>query len=137
MVSEQMARHIITKVTDEGLIVEFFDLPGEPLFAKDSATPEPVTRALAKMLPRVFGLVQNQIAINGYTRAYPQMLKQDPVWALSSARAQAMRELLEQAGFDKARIQRVTGFADRKPSVKKPMDLRNNRIEVVLLRSQR
>jgi chemotaxis protein MotB len=137
MVSEQMARHIVTKVTDEGLIVEFFDLPGEPLFEGDSATPQPVTRELSKMLKRVFGLVKNQVAINGYTRSYPQMLKRDPVWELSSARAQTMRELLEAADFDKNRIQRVTGFADRKPSVKKPMDLRNNRLEIILLRSRR
>ncbi|MEX1661464.1 flagellar motor protein MotB [Thioclava sp. 15-R06ZXC-3] len=136
MVSEQLARHIVTKVTDEGLIVEFFDLPGEPLFIGDSATPEPLTRDLAKMITRVFGLVKNQIAINGYTRSYPQMLKLDPVWELSSARAQSMRELLEAADFDKTRIQRVTGYADRKPSVKKPMDLRNNRLEIILLRNR-
>ncbi|WP_417806486.1 flagellar motor protein MotB [Thioclava sp.] len=137
MVSEQMARHIVTKVTDEGLIVEFFDLPGEPLFDGDTATPEPLTRELAEMLTRVFGLVKNQVAINGYTRSYPQMLKRDPVWELSSARAQTMRELLEAADFDKIRIQRLTGFADRKPSVKKPMDVRNNRLEIILLRSRR
>ncbi len=33
MVSMMMQRHIITKVTDEGLIVELFDLPDEPLFS--------------------------------------------------------------------------------------------------------
>jgi len=137
MVSDLIARHIVTKVTDEGLIVEFFDLPGEPLFDGDSAEPNPLTRELAKMLTRVFGLVKNQIAINGYTRSYPQMLKLDPVWELSSTRAQTMRELLETADFDKTRIQRVAGFADRKPSVKKPMDVRNNRLEVILLRSRR
>jgi chemotaxis protein MotB len=88
------------------------------------------------MITRVFGLVKNHIAINGYTRSYPQMLKLDPVWELSSARAQSMRELLEAADFDKTRIQRVTGYADRKPSVKKPMDLRNNRLEIILLRNR-
>ncbi|MBC7147083.1 MAG: OmpA family protein [Thioclava marina] len=137
MVTQQLARHIVTRLTDEGLIVEFFDLPGEPLFFADSAAPEPILEELATMLSRVFGLVQSDLAINGHTRAYPQMLAQDPAWELSSARAQAMRGLLEGAGFEKRRIQRVTGYADRKPSVKQPMDGRNNRLEVILLRDRR
>ncbi|KEO54330.1 flagellar motor protein MotB [Thioclava pacifica] len=137
MVTQQLARHIVTKVTDEGLIVEFFDLPGEPLFLADSSAPAPILQELAAMLTRVFGLVHNDLAINGHTRAYPQMLARDPVWELSSARAQAMRGLLENSGFEKRRIQRVTGFADRKPSVQQPMDGRNNRLEVILLRDRR
>ncbi|KEP70299.1 chemotaxis protein MotB [Thioclava sp. BHET1] len=136
MVSQQLARHIVTKLTDEGLIVEFFDLPGEPLFSPESDTPEPITRELAQMLSTVFGLVNNSVAINGHTRAYPHMLKRIPVWELSAARAQTMRRLLEEADFAPGRIARVTGFADRKPSVPAALDLRNNRIEVILLRSR-
>jgi chemotaxis protein MotB len=34
------------------------------------------------------------------------------------------------------RIQRVTGFADRKPAVQATMSVRNNRLEMILLRSQ-
>ncbi|KFE35199.1 flagellar motor protein MotB [Thioclava atlantica] len=137
MVSRQLARHIVTRVTDEGLIVEFYDLPGAPLFEADSATPRPVLRELAGMLARVFALVRNDIALNGHVRAYPKMLVRDPVWQLSSARAQQARELLEGAGFEPSRIERVTGFADRKPSVPRPMDPRNNRLEIVLLRGLR
>ncbi|MGB3317382.1 MAG: chemotaxis protein MotB, partial [Albidovulum sp.] len=33
------------------------------------------------------------------------------------------------------RLQRVTGFADRKPALRNPMAPRNNRLEVILLRS--
>lgn len=136
MVSERLARHIVTRVTDEGLIVEFFDLPGEPLFTGDSANPETVTLELAQMLVRVFGLVRNPIAINGHVHAYPKMLRVDPVWDLSAARAQRMRELLTQGGLVPGRVQRVTGFADRKNSVSNPMDIRNNRLELILLRDR-
>ena len=34
-----------------------------------------------------------------------------------------------------ARFERVTGFADRKPVAFDPMAVRNNRIEVILLRT--
>jgi len=37
--ADRLLRHIRTRVTDEGLIVELFDLPDSPLFAADTATP--------------------------------------------------------------------------------------------------
>ncbi len=134
MLAPDVARHVVTRLTDEGLIVEFFDLDGEPLFSKDGTTPEPVTVAIAGMLARVFGLVGNEVAISGYVRAYPDMLRVNPEWELSSERAQVFRKLLEQEGFARVRVQRVTGFADRKPAVSNLMAVRNNRLEVTLLR---
>ena len=47
------------------------------------------------------------------------------------------RELLGASGLDPARIQRVTGNADREPVARNPMAVRNNRIELILLRSDR
>ena len=43
--------------------------------------------------------------------------------------------LLIEAGFEGRRIQRVTGHADRSPKTERPMDYRNNRLEVVFLRT--
>ncbi|PTV95219.1 chemotaxis protein MotB [Rhodobacter aestuarii] len=137
MVSEQMARHILTKVTDEGLIVEFFDLEEEPLFVPDTAQPELILEEIAQMLTRVFSYATNGVAINGHTRAYPSMLRQNPVWDLSTERAQTMRGLMEGDGFEAARIHRVSGFADRKPAIESAMSVRNNRLEVILLRNGR
>lgn len=57
-----------------------------------------------------------------------------PVWTLSDSRAHAVRTLLERTGTDARRIQRVTGFADRKNRDANPMAPANNRIEVILLR---
>lgn len=137
MVSQQLARHIVTRVTDEGLIVEFFDLEGEPLFAQDSAEAMPITIEIARMVQRVFKLVNNEIAINAHSRTYPAMLKKNPVWELTAARAQAFRTILEEQGFETKRVERVTAMADRKPAATNPMLPRNNRIEVILLRSDR
>jgi chemotaxis protein MotB len=135
MVTDLMARHVTTRLTDEGLIVEIFDLEDAPLFAPGTAEPEPVTRELAAMLTRVFGLVGNAVAFNGHVRAAPEVLKVNPSWDVSTARAQAMRVLLEEGGLAAARVRRVTGKADREPAAANPMAVRNNRIELVLLRS--
>ncbi|AMY71447.1 OmpA/MotB family protein [Frigidibacter mobilis] len=137
MVTENLARHIVTRVTDEGLIVEFFDLEDAALFVEGTAEPMPVMRDLAGMIARVFGLVGNQVAMQGYISSPPEVLRRDPSWDLSTARAQTLRMLIEEAGFTARRVQRVTGFADRIPAVRNPMAVRNNRVEVILLRSNR
>ena len=135
MVSENLARHVVTRLTDEGLIVEFFDIEGEPLFVEGTAEPTQVTRDLAAMIARVFNLVDNRVAVQGHIRAQPEVLRVDPSWDLSTARAQRLRELVGGTGLDPKRVQRVTGFADRQPVAENPMALRNNRVELILLRS--
>ncbi|MDJ0627416.1 MAG: flagellar motor protein MotB [Rhodobacter sp.] len=137
MVSPAMARHIVTRVTDEGLIVEIFDVSGTPLFEAGSETPTQMMRDLAEMMASVFGLVVNRVAVGGHTRAHPVVLAKNPVWDLSSGRANVVRRLLQDGGLPQARIQQVSGFADRKPAASNPMAIRNNRIEVILLRRGR
>jgi len=134
MVSNEVMRHITTRVTDEGLIIEFFDIEGAPLFEGETAVPMPVTTELAGVIARVFAIVTNQVAVNGHVRARPDVLKNNPEWDLSAGRAMQMRTLIEAAGFPAERIQRVTGFADRKPAVRNPVAVRNGRLEIILLR---
>jgi chemotaxis protein MotB len=45
-----------------------------------------------------------------------------------------VRRLLEEAALPPARIARITGFADREPVTTDPGAVRNNRIEIVVLR---
>ena len=137
MVSEQAARHIVTRVTDEGLIVELFDLDDEPLFEGDTDRPAPITEEMAGVLVKVFALVKNGVAVEGHIRALPAVLRDNPAWDLSATRAMQLRLLLEGEGLDAKRVQRVTGHADRALAVKNPMAVRNNRMEIVLLRSGR
>jgi chemotaxis protein MotB len=134
---EQLLRHVVTKVTDEGLVIEIFDLPGAPLFDADTAVPTPAARAIADLLSEVLNLTTNEIAVSGHLRAHPVTLIDNPVWDLSALRAQAAREMLESAGIDTERMQRISGYADRKPAVSDPAAERNNRIEVILLRRDR
>ncbi len=135
MVGDETLRHIVTRVTDEGMIVELFDLPNEPLFESGTNIPTPILNGLVNEVGNVFALVKNDIAINGFTRSHVIVLLENPVWDLSSSRADKIRLLL--AGNQKLenRVQRIAGFADRKPIARNPMAPRNNRVELILLRS--
>jgi chemotaxis protein MotB len=137
MTMERALRHIVTKVTDEGLVIEIFDLDEAPLFQGLTANPEPVTKDIAMLLVEVLALSQNKLAVSGFVRSFPITLIQNPVWPMSAARAQAMRQLLEDAGIGAGRVSRISGFADRKPVTANPVATRNNRLEVILLRRDR
>ncbi|MCR8724345.1 flagellar motor protein MotB [Frigidibacter sp. ROC022] len=136
MAADRTLRHIVTRVTDEGLIIELFDLEGDPLFEADGITPTPLLVDLADVLARVFDLVGNPVAVNGHVRSYPVVLARDPVWPLSWERAGALRALIVEAGLDDRRFTRVAGFADRDPVAVNPASVRNNRLEVILLRAE-
>ena len=137
MTMERIMRHVVTRVTDEGLVIELFDLPEIPLFDAETARPTPMLRDLSAVLGDVLNNATNPVAVNGYVRSYPLMLRNNPVWSLSSARAQGMRDLLVTDGLGDKRFQRVSGFADRKPLTPDPTVIRNNRLEVILLRTDR
>lgn len=137
MTMERLMRHVVTRVTDEGLVIELFDVEDQALFLPDSAMPDHLLNEIAGVLVEVLNLASNQVAVNGHVRSYPLPLIENPTWNLSAERAQVMRGLLEKAGLDAARVQRVTGFADRKTVTANPQAIRNNRIEVILLRKNR
>lgn len=136
-VMDEALRHIITRQTDEGLVLEIFDLPNAPLFDPDSETPTPLLRQIIDVLSQVFGMVSNRLAIEGHTRSYTVVQADDPRWRLSMARAEHVRHMLTDSGLDPGRLARVTGHADRRPADPNPMAVRNNRIELILLRRQR
>lgn len=137
MTMERLMRHVVTRVTDEGLVIELFDLPDAPLFVDETAEPTQDTQEIMALLVEVMALATNRVAVNSFVKSYPITLKTDPTWDLTTARAQSVRVMLEQDQLDPKRIARVTGHADRDPVTADPSALRNNRIEVVLLRRDR
>lgn len=134
LVSPDMLKHIVTRVTDEGLVIELYANDGAPLFQEGTDTPTPMMRDLIGVVERAARKVSNGIAIAGHIRAHPIVLAKNPAWPLSLARASRTQRLLEVAGMDPARIKRVTGHADRASAADNPMSVRNDRIEVTVLR---
>ncbi len=137
MTMERLMRHVVTRVTDEGLVIEVFDLDEVPLFDADTAEPSDTLRNISQLLAEVLKITTNQISVDGYIKSYPITLIDNPVWNLSADRAQAMRQLLEAAGMSTERIARVTGHADRQPVTDNSTATRNNRLEIILLRKDR
>lgn len=136
MAANEAMRHVVTRVTDEGLIIELFDLKDEPLFAPRKIEPEPVVILLIEMMARALSTVKNDIALTGFVRSEPLVVVDNPVWDLSTRRADQVRIMLEGNGVTSARVQRVTGYADRNPALRNPMAVRNNRVEIILLRNK-
>jgi chemotaxis protein MotB len=137
MTMERMMRHVVTRITDEGLVIEIFDLAEAPLFIEGTDTAEKVTHELAAMLAEVLALTKNQIAISGHVKSYPITLINNPAWNLSADRAQEFRKLIEAKGLAGSRMQRISGFSDKVAVTPNPTDTRNNRLEVILLRKDR
>ena len=140
--ADPLLRHIATRITDEGLIIDVFDVPGSPLFDARSLAPNPILRELLGMIGRVLARARNDVAITGHLAPGDLMGEDgtglagegvDP-WLLSANRAQAARPRLVAAGVAEDRLARVTGKADRAPFTEDQDDPRNRRIEVTLLR---
>lgn len=132
--ADPLLEHIRTRVTDEGLIIEVFDIADSPLFAPGSVSPNPVLERLLAMIGRVLARTENPVAIAGHLASADVAPDGPDPWLLSSDRAQIARSLIVAAGVADRRIARVTGHSDRKPSTESLADSRNRRIEVTLLR---
>jgi chemotaxis protein MotB len=132
LLDREEARHVTVRLTDEGTVVELFDLPGRPLF--DEAEPTALLDRLLRRVAPVLTEDGGRLALNAFTAAEPVVLRRPRAWGLSTDRAQALRTALPQAGLPEARIARLTGHADRRPAAADPLSERNNRVEIVLLR---
>jgi chemotaxis protein MotB len=134
LLTENKLRHIVTRITDAGLVVEVFSLPGAPIFDPETEQPTELLDRLLDVVGRLFAMATNRVAVDGYSRAQPVVLRDNPVWDVSIDRAEGARDALE-TRIAAARIHRVTGHADRRPAVDPPMAMRNDRLEMTLLRS--
>ena len=134
MLSDMALRHVVTRLTDEGLVVEVFSLPDAPLFLGETDIPADHTLEIVGVIAEAAGLVRNGVAVSAFVPAQTVLRIGEPVWPLSSARAEKVRQLLGTGGLRPERLRRVTGHADRSPAVENPMSTRNDRFEVTFLR---
>lgn len=139
--ANDLMSHIVTRVTDEGLVIDIFAREGKPLFATGSDQPTAKMKAILSMVGEVIKLVSNHIAISGHTDAEPFSggpERSNDNWRLSSARADSARRTLLTSGVNSARFVRVTGEADRDLALPDaPLDPRNRRVTLTLLRSDK
>ncbi len=130
---ENQLRHIVTKVTDEGVSIEIFSIKDAPLFSvNDTATP--ILSGIVTKLSGIISNVDNHLAIVGHVRARPLVAAQGNMWKSSAARGVVAANLLRKTGVENARIRRVVGKADTEIATPDPLSVRNDRIEIILLR---
>ena len=127
--------HVQTRLTDQGLVVEIFARPDAPLFAEDGVTPQPWLIGVFSVMSGLFATVTNGIAVDAHVRSDPIVVAEDTTWDRSATQAQAIRRALQDSGLEPGRFQRITGHADRSPAVSDSMAVRNDRVEVTLLRN--
>jgi chemotaxis protein MotB len=133
MLTENALRHVQTRLSDEGLIIEIYARPNAPLFVDGSLAP--FAQQLAAVMAELFKMVTNSVAIEAHVRANVITLREEVSWIQSTGYALAFHVALEAAGLDPDRLVRITGHGDRQPMVPDRMGPRNDRIEVILLRS--
>lgn len=132
-VADDLLKHVFTRVTDEGLIIELFDIEGSPLFQVGTAQPNEKMILLLDMVSEVISITTNGIAINGHTDR--GLTDGSDAFVLSAMRAEYVRQHLLSLETPSNKIARVTGSANRSPSYIGASALRNRRVEVILLRS--
>ena len=133
--NDNLKKHVVTRLTDEGLVIELFDTDEGQLFVEGQAQPYRLLIDLVRIVSDAAGLVRNGVAVEGFVRTEPVVKLRQVSWQLSMDRADAVRGLLESHGIPSQRMDRVTGHADREQVARDPRSLRNNRIEIILLRS--
>ena len=122
--------------TPEGLRIQLVDRDRTAMFPTASAELYPGARQLMELVARSIETLPNRLSIRGHTDARPFAAGSGyDNWRLSSDRANATREALVAAGVSPRRIANVIGKADSEPLVPAdPMDARNRRISLVMLR---
>jgi len=135
-IADRLLQHVRTRRTDEGLVIEISDLPGQPLFNGSGTEPTPILLGLVAMITDTISLVENSIAIDGHLEQERISSPGSNGWRLTAARALAARDLFAGAGTRPMRFSRVTGEADREPAYPDPRDIRNRRLEIVLLNTE-
>ena len=114
-VEDPLLQHVSTRVTDEGLIIDVFDLPDSPLYEPGTNQPTKKMFALLEMISRVFGSVTNNIAITGHIDVEPELDGGPDGFALTGGRALIANAIMVEHGVDAQRFERLTGASNRTP----------------------
>jgi chemotaxis protein MotB len=131
----ELSKNIIVDQTPEGLRIQLVDQEGRSLFDQGQTQPNGRAKLLLRAVSKVINQLPNRITVSGHTSASMNGAKADSDWALSSARADASRRVLQASGVDADRVYQVSGKANSEPLYPDDPTLPGNRrIAIVLLR---
>ncbi len=131
----ELGRQLSVDITPEGLRVQILDEDKQAMFPTGSAILNDRARALLLKVAPILMKLPERLSITGHTDANPFRGGDRSNWELSSERANATRRLFADAGLPEARVQTVSGRADRDPLLPAdPLAAVNRRIAIVVLR---
>ncbi|GIL40493.1 flagellar motor protein MotB [Roseiterribacter gracilis] len=132
---KNLAQNLLIDSTAEGLRIQLIDQQNYSMFERGSAYMTPEARRLVAQIVQVVNQLNNKLSIRGHTDSRPFVSRAGyDNWNLSSDRALDTRLALLEGGLDPRRISNVTGLADGEPLVPDPLDARNRRMSIILLR---
>jgi chemotaxis protein MotB len=133
----ELSKQVLIDETPEGLRIQLVDQEGRSMFDTNSAKPNPRARLLLRAVAKVVNQLKNRVTIAGHTSAVVGARTASDDWALSSARANSARGVLQEAGVDADRVYQVSGKANSDPLFPDDPTLAGNRrIAIVLLREK-
>lgn len=128
-------RSLQIELTPEGLLINFLDTPGRPIFEKDSAEftdyGKWVFRTVAWEIARY---PTTEIELEGHTEAgFKDVRENYGSWEVSAARANSARRRLITHGVKERQILKVAGFGGTKSlKDRKPEDPTNRRVTIMV-----
>jgi chemotaxis protein MotB len=129
----QPAPSIEVQATPEGTLISLTDEYNFVMFASGSAEPQPKVVRIMEKIAQSLKSLPGAIVVRGHTDSRPFKSGTYDNWRLSSARAQMAYYMLIRGGLDEKRIERIEGYADRRPKTPaKPEAAENRRIEILL-----
>ncbi len=129
---ENALKHVISRISDEGVVIEIFDLPDRPLFSSNDE-PMPVLAPLMKRIARVAEGASNSISIKSHTRTEPFTKANVDPWRRTMRKSLSVRSRLERQGVEPQRFDRITGHANTNLVSTDALSVRNNRVEIIFL----
>ena len=131
---QRFAQNIRFTDTREGLRIDLVDKAEFSMFAVGTDVLLPEARALMAQVAQVAAIVPNGVIVRGHTDALPYAAgRMVNNWTLSSARAEATRRTLAEAGLAPDRFTRIEGVADKEPFIPTDRyDPRNRRMSITL-----
>lgn len=78
-VMENLLEHNVTRITDEGLVIEVYSRDSLQIFEGDTGAPTKLLQDLATLISQISKTVTNNIAIGAHVRARPLVLMENPV----------------------------------------------------------
>jgi chemotaxis protein MotB len=133
----ELSKQLIIDQTPEGLRIQLIDQEGRSMFDNGRAVPNPRARLLLRAVAKVVNQLHNRVTVSGHTSATVNGAKSGDDWKLSADRANASRQVLQEAGVDPDRVYQVSGKANSDPLYPDDPTLAGNRrIAIVLLREK-